>query len=104
MLQPSTGGCVMLQVPRKLVDARPILPVSKNSLWNKAAEHRDEIASRIEARLEKLHLKGWVRKSQPGEYPLYIAVDVWRPVDESSLTGTFERSSLKITIEVEPYR
>jgi hypothetical protein len=97
----------MLQVnvmEKLVVDARPLLPVSENSLWNKAAERRDGIASRIEARLEKLHLMGWVRKSQPGEYPLYIAVDVWRPVDESSLTGTFDRSFLKITIEVEPYR
>jgi hypothetical protein len=96
----------MLQAnaPEKLVDARPILPVSENSLWNGAAERRDEIASRIEARLEKLHLRGWVRKSQPGEYPLYIAVDVWRPVEESNLTGTFDRSFLKITIAVEPYR
>jgi hypothetical protein len=94
----------MLQVPEKLVDARPILPVSQNSLWNKAAERRDEIASRIEAGLQKLHLRGWVRKSQPGEYPLYIAVDVWRPIEESSLTDTFDRSFLKITIEVAPYR
>ena len=48
--------------------------------------------------------RGWVRKSQPGEYPLYIAVDVWRPIEESSLTDTFDRSFLKITIEVAPYR
>jgi hypothetical protein len=87
-----------------LVDARPILPASENSLWNKATERRDEIGSRIDARLEALRLKGWVRKSQPEELPLYVAVDVWRPVEDSSLTGTFDRSFLKITIEVEPYR
>jgi hypothetical protein len=90
-----------------LVDARPILPVSKNSLWDTAAERRDEIAGLIDRQLGKLHLKGWVRKSQPGEYPLYVAVDIWRPVEpspETSRSGTFDRSFLKIVVEVEPYR
>jgi len=87
-----------------VVDARPILPISDNSLWNIAAARRDGIASDIEAQLESLNLKGWVRKSQPGEYPLYVAVDIWRPLSSHEISETFDRSHLKITIEVEPYR
>jgi hypothetical protein len=86
-----------------LEDARPILPVSDKSLWNEAAKRRDEVAARIERKLADLGLQGWVRKSQPGEYPLYVAVDVWRHLAETGLTGTFDRSDLKITIQVEPY-
>jgi hypothetical protein len=89
---------------RQLEDARPILPVSDKSFWNGAAAHRDQIAARIERNLANLGLQGWVRKSQPGEYPLHVAVDVWRHIAETGLTGTFERSHLKVTIQVEPYR
>src|SRR5262249_4454311 len=53
--------------------------------------------------LADLGLQGWVRKSQPGEYPLHVAVDVWRHIAETGLTGTFERSHLEVTIQVEPY-
>jgi hypothetical protein len=88
----------------QLEDARPILPVSEKSLWNEAAQRRNEIAVRIERNLADLGLQGWVRKSQPGEYPLYVAVDVWRHLAETGLTGTFDRSDLKVTIEVAPYR
>ncbi|PJG50924.1 hypothetical protein CVM73_33670 [Bradyrhizobium forestalis] len=88
----------------QLEDARPILPVSSQSRWSWAAERRDEVAARIERSLAGLGLQGWVRKSQPGEYPLYVAVDVWRCLAETGLTGTFDRSHLKITIQVEPYR
>src|SRR5215471_2390338 len=89
---------------RQLEDARPILPVSDKSLWNGAARRRDQIAARIEQNLAALGLQGWVRKSQPGEYPLHVAVDVWRHIAETGLTGTFDRSHLKVTIQVEPYR
>lgn len=88
----------------QLEDARPILPVSDQSRWNWAADSRDQVAARIEQSLAALGLQGWLRKSQPGEYPLYVAVDVWRHLAETGLTGTFDRSHLKVTIQVEPYR
>jgi hypothetical protein len=87
-----------------LKDARPVLPVSDGSLWNKAGERRDEIAFWIEKKLATLGLQAWVPKSQPGEYPLFVAVDIWRNVAETSVTSTFDRSNLVITIHVEPFR
>ena len=85
-------------------DARPILPVSDGSLWELAAQRRDDIASRIENGLVALGFLGWVRKSQQGEYPLYVAVDVWRKLGETTRTSTFDRSHLKITIHIEPFK
>jgi hypothetical protein len=45
-----------------------------------------------------------VRKSQPGEYPLFVAADVWHSISDTSITSTFDRSHLSITIHVEPFR
>ena len=93
-----------IEKPQELKDARPILPVSEKSLWNVAAKRRDEVAIRIEKKLGELGLQGWVRKSQTGEYPLFVAVDIWRPIDDTSITSTFDRSHLIAKIEVDPFR
>lgn len=85
-------------------DARPALPVSEHSLWDRAAQKRDEIANIIEAELGKQNLVGWVRRSKPGEYPLYVAVDSWLPLNETEISKTFDRSFLKLEISVDPYR
>lgn len=85
-------------------DARPALPVSQESLWDEAAQKRERIASIIDAELKKQNIIGWLRKSKPGEYPLYVAVDSWIPVSETQLSTTFDRSYLKLDILVDPYR
>lgn len=87
-----------------LVDARPRLPASADSLWDKATVERDRIADLLDQTIRALGLLVWVRKSKPGEYPLYVIVDNWRPVEATGSVQATERSSLKVTIEVEPYR
>jgi hypothetical protein len=89
---------------KNAIDARPILPISEKSLWDRAAERRDEIASRIDAEFNKRNITAWIRKSKPGEYPLYVVVNSWIQVLESDLAVTFDKSSLKVTISVDPYR
>jgi len=79
-------------------DARPALPVSEHSLWDRAAQKRDEIANIIEAELGKQNLVGWVRRSKPGEYPLYVAVDSWLPLNETEISKTFDRSFLNLDL------
>ena len=86
------------------IDARPILPVSLDSLWDCAAKRRDHIAFVIATEFEKQHISAWIRKSQPGEYPLYILVESWIRKEETSHSVSFDRGSLKLTITVEPWR
>jgi hypothetical protein len=87
------------------VDARPALPVATggNSLWDRAARYRDGIVATIESQFERRGIRAWVRKSKPGEYPLFVAVDSWLPVGESDSAATVDKSSLMITISVAPY-
>lgn len=93
-------------IQKSRIDARPTLPVSvaDSSHWDRAAARRDEIAERICQRFEDRGITAWVRKSQPGEYPFVVQVDSWLPVEESDRSATIDRSSLVITISVDPYR
>ena len=86
------------------LDARPALPVSSESMWDIAAQRRDEIATQLDAEFRRQNLIAWVRKSKPGEYPLSVVVDSWRPVGETARAVMFDRSHLKVTISVEPCR
>ena len=93
--------------PRPLTDARPALPVADagRSLWDQAAERRDQIAERLTAAFDARNVRAWIRKSQPGVYPLVVAVDSWMPVGESGASSTMvEKTSLNVTISVEPFR
>lgn len=87
------------------LDARPALPVSASgqSLWDRAAERRDEIATSIETFFRDRDISAWVRRSKPGEYPLFVAVDSWMPVGETEVAAIVDKSYLSITISVEPY-
>src|SRR6266536_1641743 len=87
------------------LDARPALPVSTSgqSLWDRAAERRDEIATSIETFFRDRNISAWVRRSKPGEYPLFVAVDSWMPVGETEVAAIVDKSYLSITISVEPY-
>lgn len=91
--------------PPLRIDARPALPVSAadGSLWDRAGQRRDAIASRITERFEARGITAWVRKSKPGEYPLQVAVDSWLPVGDTPIAATVDRSSLAISISVAPY-
>ena len=87
------------------IDARPALPVSSSeeSLWDQAAEQRDWLATSIERFFHGRGITAWVRKSAPGEYPLFVAVDSWMPVAETDIAAVVDRTSLSITISVAPY-
>jgi hypothetical protein len=88
------------------VDARPALPISTsgNSLWDTAARRRDEIAAFTQEFFQEGDTSASVRKSKPGEYPLFVAVDSWVPVGETDVAAVVDRSFLSVTISVEPYR
>jgi hypothetical protein len=92
--------------PRPLTDARPALPVAEagGSLWDRAADRRDEIAALLTQAFHSRNVRAWIRKSQPGEYPLVVAVDAWMPVAETGSSTMVEKSSLTVTISVQPYR
>jgi hypothetical protein len=52
---------------RPLTDARPALPVADagRSLWDRAAERRDEIAALLTQAFHARNVRAWIRKSQP---------------------------------------
>ena len=87
-----------------LIDARPSYPASNDSLWDRATIERDRIAARLDETLRAVGILAWVRKSKPGEYPLFVLVDNWRPTETEATRQTTERSSLKVVVEVEPFR
>ena len=94
-----------LPTPATAIDARPALPVSSSeeSLWDKAAEQRDWMAAAIEQFFRSRGVTPWVRKSAPGAYPLFVAVDSWMPIAETDIAAVVDRTSLSITIAVAPY-
>ena len=93
-----------LEINETAIDARPVLPVSQDSLWDHAAKKRDNIASIIDSEFKQQNITAWIRKSQPGEYPLYVLVDIWIPKGETSQSVTLDRNFLKVIISVAPCR
>ncbi len=87
------------------IDARPILPVadSSGSLWDRAALQRNDICRTVKSFFEAHGITAWVRTSQPGVYPLVVAVDSWLPVSQSDVAAKLDRSSLAITLSVAPH-
>ena len=85
------------------IDARPVLPVSDNSLWDQAAKERDGVVNLIAMEFDKRNMLVWIRKSKPGEYPMFEVVDSWRQIAQSALTTTLDKGTLTITNEVNPY-
>jgi|GEM_PF-3097214 len=86
------------------IDARPALPISLDSLWDIAANKRDNFSTVINSEFEENNIIAWVRKSKPGEYPLYVVVDSWIQKGETNRSVQLDRSSLKLTILVDPCR
>lgn len=89
---------------KTMMDARPALPISDKSLWDQAERTCDDISSIINEEFKAQNITAWVRRSQPGEYPVYVVVDSWIQREESPLAVTFDKSFLKVTISVDPYR
>lgn len=89
---------------KTMTDAKPVLPISDNSLWDRAERYCDDISSIIDEEFKAQNITAWIRRSQPGEYPVYVVVDAWIQREESALAVTFDKSSLKVTISVDPYR
>ncbi len=85
------------------VAARPLLPVSSDSLWDKAARTRDHIARFLEEEFARQGYTAWIGRSKPGVYPLSVSVASWIRRDTAERSATFDRSSLDITITVEPH-
>jgi len=86
------------------VDARPAFPIALDSLWDQAAKKRDEVAMVIESEFKSQNVIAWIRKSQPGEYPLYVIAESWIPKGETNYSVSFDRNYLKVTVSVQPYR
>jgi hypothetical protein len=85
-----------------MIDARPILPMSPESLWSTASSKQTELCAEIERFLQENQINTSITRSQPGEFPYSIEVKFWMPVNESSNHIIYFRSSLKIITIVRP--
>lgn len=86
----------------ELIDARPALPTSDYSLWDIATERCQNVSSIIESELKNKNITAWIRKSKPGEYPLYVAVESWIQSENTENAVFLKKSFLKIIVIVEP--
>jgi hypothetical protein len=88
----------------KCIDARPALPTSESSLWDAATERCDKVYSIIDSELKNQNITAWIRKSKPGEYPLFVAVESWIQSENTENAVFLKRSFLKVIVLVEPCR
>jgi hypothetical protein len=86
------------------IDARPAFPTSQDSLWDAAAMERDNITSIIDSELKTKNITAWIRKSKPGEYPLYVVIESWIRNEETDRSVVLNKSFLKLIILVDPCR
>ncbi len=92
-------------VPEGAIDARPIRPESDATLWDSAVARRDEIAAAIRSVLAAESVEALVLTSASGNYPPWVTLEAWLPVDNPVLaSGTeSERVLLEFVIDVKPY-
>ncbi len=92
-------------VPEGAIDARPIRPESDATLWDSAVARRDEIATAIRSVLAAENVDALVLTSASGNYPPWVTLEAWLPVDSPVLaSGTeSERVLLEFVIDVKPY-
>lgn len=84
------------------LDVRPILPVSDETVLDKAVGLRDRFAIAIAAVLEQENVQATLVKSQPGNYPAWIRLEAWIPV-RAEQPLRHERCELELIIEARPF-
>lgn len=84
-------------------DVRPILPVADDTDWDRAAALRDRFADAMAATLEREHVAATMLKSEPGNYPVWLRLEAWLPVEGARDPLTRERSQLDLIIQARPF-
>lgn len=89
------------------IDARPVRPVSDATLWDVAVRRRDEIEHIIRSTLDGEGISALVISSSRGNYPPWVRLEAWLPVEHAAPKRDFsesERVLLEFVVGLKPYR
>ncbi len=84
------------------VDARPVLPVSDDTALARAVALRDRFAAVVAEVLQAENVRADVLKSEPGNYPAWLRLEAWVPIDRHK-AGRHERVELELIVEARPF-
>jgi hypothetical protein len=87
-----------------MIDARPFLRASDESLWAAAERGADELVQVIRDELARRNINAAVTRSPNGTHPTVVRMDAWIPPGIKSATGrTVRRISLTLTTRILPF-
>ena len=86
----------------ELVDARPVRPASRSSLWEGAVALRDHMTQGIHQALDDAGIDALVLVSQPGVYPPWVRLEAWVPT--ANPRAGRRRCELEIIVAPAAYR
>jgi hypothetical protein len=87
-----------------VIDARPFLRASDESLWAAAERAADELVLVIKDELARRNINAAVTRSPNGTHPTVVRMDAWVPPGVTSATGrTVRRISLSLTTRILPF-
>ena len=84
------------------LDARPVRPVSPDTLWDRAVRVRDDFARQIREVLQQTGIEALVYSSQNGNYPPWVKLEGWLPIDQLR-PAVRQRVDLEFVIDVKPF-
>jgi hypothetical protein len=82
------------------VDARPILPRSPSSIWERTDQLRSALRICIEKACSDRQIDALVLESPPYVHPAWVKFESWIPTSDATVT---RRSSMTVTITAMPY-
>jgi hypothetical protein len=83
------------------VDARPVAPVSTDTVWDEAVNQRDRLAAAITAALDHAGWKVLLLKSQNGNYPAWIRLEAWIRNPDQPIAH--QRVEFELIIDARPF-
>jgi len=103
LLQAALGGS--MNINSGSIDVRPVRPASQESPWAIANSLRDRIAKQVSETLQAEGVQALVYSSQVGNYPPWVRLEAWLPVDRlTNPVGEIRsRSDLEFVVDVRPY-
>ena len=84
------------------LDARPVLPVSNETVLDWAVAIRDRFAVAMTAVLAQEKVRANLLKSEPGNYPAWIRLEAWLPAGTKQPVP-HERSQFELILETKPF-
>jgi hypothetical protein len=82
------------------IDARPILPRTKENIWSRAERELDRIYDILAKAAAAEKVSPLLLKSQPLAFPLWVKIEFWLPAQGTNYT---DRSGATIVLDPKPH-